>query len=564
VLANNVDGNSPTSNLAQAATPPAAPANLNAQPGYSQITLNWSASVGATNYAIERGTSSGNETTTLGATTNLTYTDSGLLIGGNYYYVIVATGPLGSSLISAEVSAAPFGARSLIWRGDGVANVWDLSHTTNWQIANVPTYFDNGDTVTFDNTGSNNVPVILNGTLQPALVTVNAANNYILGGGGSISGTNSLVKSGSGTLTLATVNTYTGATVINAGTVNFGQPQILTLSNVVTSGPGQLPAVSPVSLAANATLDLSGFSQNIASLSDLGGSGGWVTNSAGTNVTLLLSNNTATTNTFTGTINDAGGNAISLIKAGTYTQVLAGSNSYSGPTTIVGGSLFVNGLLGGGSLGGGLVTVVNSLLGGQGVINGATTINAGGILAPGASSLGALSFASSLTLNSGSETIMAVSHDLQTNSVVNVAGAFTWGGALVIDNADAPLQGGDTFKLFSAGSFAGSFSGVTLPAVASGLYWNTNTFPVDGTLRVVTETPPVIGNLGLVGGKLVLAGSGGITNGTYYLLASTNLAAPLNQWTRVLTNQFDAGGNFNSTNALNTNSSQTFYLLQLQ
>jgi hypothetical protein len=67
----------------------------------------------------------------------------------------------------------------------------------------------------------------------------------------------------------------------------------------------------------------------------------------------------------------------------------------------------------------------------------------------------------------------------------------------------------------------------------------------------------------LVGGKLVLAGSGGITNGTYYLLASTNLAAPLSQWTRVLTNQFDAGGNFNSTNALNTNSTQTFYLLQL-
>ena len=559
VLANNVDGNSPASNLAQASTPPAAPANLNAQPGYSQITLDWSASVGATNYAILRGTSSGNETTIAGATTNLTYADGGLLIGGNYYYVVVATGPFGSSLNSAEVSAAPFGARSLIWRGDGVTNTWDLGHTTNWQVASVPTYFDNGDSVTFDNTGSNNLPVSLNGTLQPALVTVNSANNYTLGGPGSISGTNSLVKSGPGTLTLASVNTYTGGTIINAGTINFGQPQILTLSNAATSSSGQLPAVSPVSIAANATLDLSGFSQSIASLSDIGGSGGWLTNSSGTYVTLMLSNHTATTNTFSGMINDAGGNAISLTKAGSYTQVLAGSNSYSGPTSIVGGSLFVNGSLGGGS-----VTVVNSLLGGQGTINGATTINAGGILAPGASGLGTLSFANSLTLNSGSETIMAVSHDWQTNSVLDVAGAFTWGGALVVGNADAPLQGGDTFKLFTAGSFAGNFSGVTLPPVAPGLYWNTNTFPVDGTLRVGTETPPVIGNLGLVGGSLVLAGSGGITNGTYYVLASTNLAAPLTNWTRVLTNQFDAGGNFNSTNALNTNSTQTFYLLQLQ
>jgi hypothetical protein len=86
---------------------------------------------------------------------------------------------------------------------------------------------------------------------------------------------------------------------------------------------------------------------------------------------------------------------------------------------------------------------------------------------------------------------------------------------------------------------------------------------VDGTIRVAIETPPVIGNIGISGGNLVLTGSGGITNGTYYVLTTTNMALPLTNWTRLLTNQFDASGNFNLTNAMVTNSPQNFYLLQL-
>jgi hypothetical protein len=41
------------------------------------------------------------------------------------------------------------------------------------------------------------------------------------------------------------------------------------------------------------------------------------------------------------------------------------------------------------------------------------------------------------------------------------------------------------------------------------------------------------------------------------------MALPLTNWTRLLTNQFDASGNFNLTNAMVTNSPQNFYLLQL-
>ena len=60
-----------------------------------------------------------------------------------------------------------------------------------------------------------------------------------------------------------------------------------------------------------------------------------------------------------------------------------------------------------------------------------------------------------------------------------------------------------------------------------------------------------------------MPGFGGVTNGNYYVLTSTNLAAPLTNWARLLTNQFDGSGNFNFTNPLGVNT-QSFFLLQLQ
>jgi autotransporter-associated beta strand protein len=52
-------------------------------------------------------------------------------------------------------------------------------------------------------------------------MTVNSdgANAFSFSGTGKISGTGSLVKSGTSTLTLSTANDYTGGTTINSGTV---------------------------------------------------------------------------------------------------------------------------------------------------------------------------------------------------------------------------------------------------------------------------------------------------------------------------------------------------------
>jgi hypothetical protein len=66
------------------------------------------------------------------------------------------------------------------------------------------------------------------------------------------------------------------------------------------------------------------------------------------------------------------------------------------------------------------------------------------------------------------------------------------------------------------------------------------------------------------GGNLVWHGTGGTPNWNYYILSSTNLALPLAQWSVSATNRFDAGGNFNCTNAASPNGPQQFYILEVQ
>jgi polygalacturonase len=124
--------------------------------------------------------------------------------------------------------------------------------------------------------------------------------------------------------------------------------------------------------------------------------------------------------------------------------------------------------------------------------------------------------------------------------------------------------GAGTYTLFS---YAGSFFGTPVLGSTPPGYNYTITNP-PGLIQLLVQsstppTPPVFGSISAAPGGLVMSGSGGTTNGSFYVLASTNVALPRNQWTPVGTNLFDASGNFIFTNAINPNSPQTFYLLQL-
>jgi hypothetical protein len=91
---------------------------------------------------------------------------------------------------------------------------------------------------------------------------------------------------------------------------------------------------------------------------------------------------------------------------------------------------------------------------------------------------------------------------------------------------------------------------------------NTSVLP---TLVVSATRQPVITSISQSGANLVLSATNGVTGGAYYLLTSTNIASPLNQWTPILTNAPAAGSNFTMTvtNAANRNApSPQFFILQ--
>ncbi len=131
---------------------------------------------------------------------------------------------------------------------------------------------------------------------------------------GDITGVGGLTKIGLTTLTLSGTNTYTGPTQISAGTLT-------------PTAAAALPADSPITINALATLDLSAAAFSLASLAGDG------------DITLdthtLTIGSADTPTTFAGTIS---GNA-GLTKTGAATLTLSGANTYTGQTTITAGTL---------------------------------------------------------------------------------------------------------------------------------------------------------------------------------------------------------------------------------
>lgn len=124
----------------------------------------------------------------------------------------------------------------------------------------------------------------------------------------------------------------------------------------------------------------------------------------------------------------------------------------------------------------------------------------------------------------------------------------------------------------------------TFPAYAysvSGILYGINTnFTIAVTLwaDIVTNPPPppptiiptnsagVTGFAVAPGGNVVIAGTNAQATGVYYLLASTNVALPLNQWVTVATNVVNTNGNngaftFIGTNVVAPGGRQQFYIL---
>ncbi|MGO9200909.1 MAG: glycoside hydrolase family 52 protein [Limisphaerales bacterium] len=90
---------------------PAAPSGLSALAGNRQVLLLWNGVALAAGYNLQRATVRGGPYTPVpAAITGASFTDTGLVNGLTYYYVVTATNQIGQSLPSPVVSATPHSA----------------------------------------------------------------------------------------------------------------------------------------------------------------------------------------------------------------------------------------------------------------------------------------------------------------------------------------------------------------------------------------------------------------------------------------------------------------------
>jgi hypothetical protein len=85
----------------------AAPTGLTATGGHEQVSLSWNAVPGATGYNVKVSTTNGGPYETIASPTTTGYTNTGLVNGTTYYYVVSQLNPVAESTNSTQVSATP-------------------------------------------------------------------------------------------------------------------------------------------------------------------------------------------------------------------------------------------------------------------------------------------------------------------------------------------------------------------------------------------------------------------------------------------------------------------------
>jgi autotransporter-associated beta strand protein len=411
--------------------------------------------------------------------------------------------------------------------------------------------------------------------------------------GGNFSGVSglTLAAASGGTLALTGSNTFNGAVSINTGMIIAGNASALGISaGALTIGGGS--ATTALGLQGGITLAKPLVFAGRTPLPNIAGLAAHLLNVSGTNTfaaditgtvsgnqynlesdggQLIVAGNFSQTSgtgdrflnlqgvgdaNWTGAIND-GTARYNVLKRDAGRWILSGANGYTGTTTVSNGTLLVNG-----SVGTNTILVAGGTLGGSGLILGALTVQAGGTFAPG-NPWGALTISNSVTLQSGSVTVLALGKTPLTNAQLKVTGALVCGGALVVTNLSGTLTAGDSFKIFAATNRVSGFSSITLPALATGLLWNTNNFATSGVISIISRVP-FFNSVAVAGTNLLLRGFNGPANTNFCLLSTTSLALPLAAWTRVTTNLSDANGNIIFTNAISPNRSREFFALQPQ
>jgi autotransporter-associated beta strand protein len=399
--------------------------------------------------------------------------------------------------------------------GDGLVSGgsgdWDQLTTGNWTIdsGNNNIVWDNGGLRLAAIFGGTSGSVALTNPITADRVIVNT-DGYVFSGevltlGSSapvinittgttemsqvIAGSAGFTKQGNGTLRLAgtSSNTYTGITslkglgkiVLAKAPGEIAIPGDLFLdssafvqntSGLVLAGDEQIADTSVVTWAnvgqADTYFRLNGYAETVGGLVSDGVGGFVVIENRGFNDTTVYPDgeliiNTTGSNTYgyNGNIRniDGGtnGGTVSITKDGTGTQILSGNMSYSGATTVLGGTLQL-----GNNLPSSYVSVeAGGTLSGTATLGQGPFVNVGGSISPGVNGIGTLTTANTIIDGTYVCQIDGASADrLTANGTLDIDG-----GTLQLSVINAPTA--DSYILAShGGALTGEFTVVGLPA----------------------------------------------------------------------------------------------------
>ena len=301
---------------------------------------------------------------------------------------------------------------------------------------------------------------IVLGASGGGLDIADAANTFTVSN--ALTGAGSLAKLGAGTLVLNGANNYTGGTSVAAGTLVAGRDGALgagPVNNAATLVFQNDASAAALAISNSGTVDFSDSSgpagDGRLSAGSIAGNGRYA---LGGNTLSVGANNASTD--VSGVIADgglAGGTGAALIKQGTGTLTLSGINTYTGATTVTGGTLRVNGSIAASST---LQVGAGATLAGTGVV-GTTTLQTGGMLAPGAANA-TLSVAGDLTMQPGSSYQVQADPASTASSRVAVSGrANLLGGSVLHAGPDGNFAPYATYTILTAaGGVNGRFEDV--------------------------------------------------------------------------------------------------------
>ncbi len=456
------------------------------------------------------------------------------------------------------VKLADTGSVSSIGTGAGSAGIilngGTLTYNGTGDSTNRPIDMRAGAAV--NNTGSGaltlNAPSVLQGGTASArtltLGGTNSGNNTfssILGNSGTGANISTLQKNGTGKWIVGGTQAYTGATIINQGTLRVGGSAVLGGDAAATGATTDIGNIWFSSVNASAVLEFEAAANlgpaaqiRFRNTGGTPGQGGALKYVGTTDQTVsktiqcdttigirLESDSVGGSVTFNGTlINNGNSRSLylggtgtgdnrldiaftgsgTLVKRDAGTWILGAANTYSGATTVNGGTLLVDGS----TASAGLINVSSgATLGGAGSA-GNTTLVDGAILSPGGGTDNSLAL-TSLSLGGASDLFFGLDNPLLPvwNDTVQVSGALTIAGFLHVSQQGGAAPGydfttaapGTQWLLFTYASGQLTDGGLTVasaPALASGLSFAVDSTSTDGS--VFLTVVPEAGTAGLV------------------------------------------------------------------